>query len=108
MAGRSSRNNRQLLWLFAGASLALALVPWLPAGMIDHTRSLCLWTNLGLGPCPGCGMTRALWHLLHGQLAAAWHFNHLIVIAAPALAGLYLKLGFLALAGRRLETAIPR
>lgn len=30
--------------------------------------------------CAGCGMTRALFALLHGDFAAAWHFHPLIYI----------------------------
>jgi len=34
--------------------------------------------------CPGCGGTRALYYLLHFNLAAAWHFNALVTIGAPS------------------------
>jgi hypothetical protein len=33
--------------------------------------------------CPGCGGTRALAALLHGQLAEAFHFNALITLLLP-------------------------
>ena len=33
--------------------------------------------------CPGCGGTRALAALLHGQLAEALHFNALITLLLP-------------------------
>ncbi len=36
--------------------------------------------------CPGCGSLRALHQLLHGRLAAAFHFNALLVVSLPALA----------------------
>lgn len=26
-------------------------------------------------PCPTCGTTRAVWHLLHGHISDAWSFN---------------------------------
>jgi hypothetical protein len=35
--------------------------------------------------CPGCGGTRALYYLLHGNLAEAWHFNALVTLGAPTL-----------------------
>jgi len=97
----SLRNNRKSRALFLGASLALVAVVWLPAGLIDHTPTVCLWCLVGLGPCPGCGMTRAVWHLLHLQFATAWQFNHLIVAVAPVLAGLYLKLGYETFTGKK-------
>lgn len=43
--------------------------------------------------CPGCGMTRATFAALHGNLAAAFRFNPLGMMLMPlALAGLGLEL----------------
>jgi hypothetical protein len=36
--------------------------------------------------CPGCGGLRAVHQLLHGHLAAAFHFNALFVCSLPLLA----------------------
>ena len=36
--------------------------------------------------CPGCGATRALHHLLHGDVAGAFHLNAMLIIASPLLA----------------------
>ncbi|HVM62301.1 MAG TPA: DUF2752 domain-containing protein [Verrucomicrobiae bacterium] len=33
--------------------------------------------------CPGCGTTRALHQLLHGNVAAAFHFNALSMVILP-------------------------
>jgi hypothetical protein len=33
--------------------------------------------------CPGCGGLRAAHHLLHGEIATAFAFNPLLVLAAP-------------------------
>jgi hypothetical protein len=33
--------------------------------------------------CPGCGSTRAVHQLLHGQLAAAFEFNPLLILSLP-------------------------
>jgi hypothetical protein len=38
--------------------------------------------------CPGCGATRAVAALLHGQFAEAMHFNALVTLMLP-LAGSY-------------------
>jgi hypothetical protein len=35
--------------------------------------------------CPGCGGTRAMHQLLHGNIKAALHYNFLIVIILPLL-----------------------
>jgi hypothetical protein len=37
--------------------------------------------------CPGCGGTRALAALLHGNLAEALHWNALFAVLVPILAG---------------------
>lgn len=43
--------------------------------------------------CPGCGATRAVAELLHGNLAAALHFNAAVTLLLPLalcyLAGVY-------------------
>ena len=38
--------------------------------------------------CPGCGGTRALHHLLHGKVMAAFHANALLIAALPLFAWL--------------------
>ena len=41
--------------------------------------------------CPGCGSTRALHQLVHGNLAGALHFNPLTVFAVPVLGYLVVR-----------------
>jgi hypothetical protein len=63
--------------LAVAALLALAV---LPTDVVAHGPALCLSKRLLGVECPGCGMTRALSALLHGQVAAALAFNR----GAPA------------------------
>ena len=49
--------------------------------------------------CPGCGSTRALHAIAHGDLAVAWQMNPLLVLALPLLALTLLRAGF--------PTAVP-
>jgi hypothetical protein len=35
--------------------------------------------------CPGCGATRALYSILHGDLRTALHYNALFTVLAPVL-----------------------
>lgn len=35
--------------------------------------------------CPGCGSQRMVHALLHGDLAAAWHANALLLLISPVL-----------------------
>ena len=43
----------------------------------------CLFHRLTGLDCPGCGGLRAVHHLLHGEIAAAFHYNALFVVALP-------------------------
>ena len=36
--------------------------------------------------CPGCGATRALHHLLHGDVAGAFRLNAMLLLLGPLLA----------------------
>lgn len=63
----------------------------IPAEYILHGHSVCLFRNLFGTECCGCGMTRALFSLLHLDFGAAWSYNRLVVLAAPLLLYLYLK-----------------
>ena len=77
-----------MFWVVGGAGAAclVALVAWTPPD--DASMSLCLTRRiLGL-PCPGCGLTRGVAHLLHGNLAKAMTFHPLApLVAADAAAG---------------------
>jgi hypothetical protein len=50
----------------------------------DHSfyPTCLLYRTTGL-LCPGCGALRAMHQLLHGRIAAALHFNALLVLALP-------------------------
>ena len=80
-----------LLALGAAACIVLLLAPpgsprakWLPKCMFHR------WTGLY---CPGCGATRALSALLHGDLKASLHNNLLLVPGCAMLAVLIVKPG---------------
>jgi hypothetical protein len=33
--------------------------------------------------CPGCGGTRAVFEMLHGNVAGAWHYNAFLTLLVP-------------------------
>lgn len=37
-------------------------------------------------PCPTCGTTRAMWHILHGRFASAWALNPIGFLVVLVLA----------------------
>jgi len=72
-------------WLATAIVTGGALVPpaWAAAG-----PPLCPFRLLTGLPCPGCGLSRSLVSLLHGDLAAAVFFHPLGPVAAGVLLAL--------------------
>ncbi|KIQ63970.1 hypothetical protein TR51_24440 [Kitasatospora griseola] len=60
----------------------------------------CPWRRLTGLQCPGCGGTRMVWDLMHGDLLAAWHDNAALLLALPFVAAWYLARLRHGLAGR--------
>ncbi len=56
----------------------------------------CVFHSLTGLQCPGCGTTRALHHLLHGDIVGAFHLNAMLFVVVP--------FGVLASASRRFAT----
>jgi len=65
-------------------SVCLALLYWFDPGQHAFYPRCQFYALTGLY-CPGCGSLRALHQLFHGHLAAAFHFNALLLLAMPAL-----------------------
>lgn len=74
-----------------GSVLLWLTILLLPAGFLDHGRSLCLSRVLLNRECPGCGMGRACFHAVHFDWRTAWQYNRLFVIVLPLLAYLWGK-----------------
>jgi Protein of unknown function (DUF2752) len=87
---RASAANRQplpgiaVLWT-AVAATVLGLVYEINPSK-THYYPVCQFHALTGLNCPGCGMTRALYQLLHGHLLAALHLNALFTLALPCAA----------------------
>lgn len=76
------------LYLLLLVALPVTLLV-LPADFFDEGRSLCLSQLLLDMPCYGCGMTRAVQHLLHLELEEAAQFNKLSFLVLPLLGYLW-------------------
>ncbi len=63
----------------------------LPADFFDHGPTICVSKLITELDCPGCGITRATQHALHGEFEKSWNFNKLIVVVGPLLVWLYIN-----------------
>jgi hypothetical protein len=83
--------SKTAVWTIA-LSLALTGGAALMLFVFDPSRSpiypVCHFHRLTGWHCPGCGSLRALHHLTHGELMAAFRSNPLLVTALPVLAWL--------------------
>ena len=70
-----------MFWLVGGVGAAglVVLVAWTPPD--DASMSLCLTRRVFGLPCPGCGLTRGVAHLLQGNLARAMTLHPLAPLA---------------------------
>ncbi len=57
---------------------------FLPPDFFDQGASLCPSKRLLNIECFGCGLTRAVMHLIHFDFEAAWYYNRLSFIVVPA------------------------
>ena len=74
IAVRQKLSTRDLSTILLTAGLLT--VYFLPTEFLFHNpTSFCIHKNLLHFDCPGCGMTRALYSLLHGQFRQALLFN---------------------------------
>ena len=80
-----SKNDKVLFLLLCCGLGAFVLFAILPANY-DLPGDLCpAHRILGLN-CPGCGLTRSVQALSHGDFGKAFQYNPLIVFVAPYLA----------------------
>ena len=53
---------------------------FLPESIIFGKSSTCLIKNFSDFDCPGCGMSRAVWCILHGEYAEALNYNRFSIV----------------------------
>ena len=86
MRHRAGYISRRVLVGAGAVALALYFV-------FDPARSVlapkCFFYLVTGWECPGCGSQRMLHALLRGDLAAAWHFNAMLLCMLPVLAVLF-------------------
>ncbi len=62
-----------------------AILLLLPGDFFDRGPVLCPSKRFLDLECPGCGLTRATQHFLHGEWEVALAYNPLVVIVVPIL-----------------------
>lgn len=86
------KNKRKRGFAIIGLFAILALVLLiLPADYFDEGQSICVSVLLFDVKCYGCGMTRAVQHLIHLDFAAAAEYNKLVFIVFPLLVFMIMK-----------------
>jgi hypothetical protein len=64
----------------------------LPVTFFESLPDVCIFRHLFHVECPGCGMTRALSALLHGDPGSALRFNRSVIIVFPLLSFAIMKI----------------
>ncbi len=85
---------KDLLPLIGKLGLYLILIVTLlivPTSFFNSGYPPCLIKSVTGLECPGCGMTRAISSIFHGDIAGAFHFNKLIIVVFPLLAYIGIK-----------------
>jgi hypothetical protein len=79
----------QLIYV-SGLLLLPAVLIILPADFFDKGKSICLSVLLFDTACYGCGMTRAIQHIIHFDFHTAYSLNKISFIVFPILTGLWI------------------
>lgn len=82
-AARSSANWLDYT-LFGAVCLAGVTLIVAPEGFLAHSPP-CLFTLITGHECWGCGITRAVVSVLHGDFGRAWQLNPRVVVVLPLL-----------------------
>lgn len=91
IASRPARSVGVALAVFAATVGGVVLFCFDPREF--HFYPVCFFHRTTGLLCPGCGGLRALHQLLHGHLAAAFHFNPMLVLSLPLAFGLAVRYG---------------
>jgi hypothetical protein len=104
MAQAKSRAHAMAATLLAGGAVLYAFAP------SEHAfYPRCIFHALTGWQCPGCGGTRALYHLLHFHLGEAMQYNALVTLLAPlALAYFIFWYGTVLRSGSGPSLRLPR
>jgi len=87
-----SKWKRKIGYLVYGVIFLLGvLLLFLPSTYFDEGQSICASQVLFDMECYGCGMTRAIQHLIHLDIQNAYALNKLSLIVLPLMIYLYIS-----------------
>jgi len=72
-----------LRWAFSATCISAAVVLYRFDPATARFYPHCVFHDLTGLQCPGCGTTRALHHLLHGDVAGALRLNAMLFVVLP-------------------------
>jgi len=78
------------LFILALIAIGAVVLLILPATYFDTGQSMCVSVMLFNIQCYGCGMTRAIQHLIHLDFESAYEYNKLAFIVLPLIVYMYL------------------
>jgi hypothetical protein len=76
--------------------------------LLNQIPSICIIKNIFGVECPGCGMMRALSHLINGNINQSIELNWKAVVIGPLLVGIYLNWVFTVVRGNRKHSSALR
>lgn len=73
--------------------ILLPLLFYIGVVLLTHFNLInCIWKTVTGHECLGCGITRAFYSLFHGEFKNAYNANPLIIVIAPLMIILWIKL----------------
>jgi hypothetical protein len=85
------KTNCFIFWKRCGLLLLPVALFCIPVNWVLTNNSICIIKNVTGHECWGCGITRAIFCLLHGQWNEALAFNKLVLVVFPVLIYLWIK-----------------
>jgi len=68
-----------------------AIIFFMPISTMDQYGSICLIKAVTGHECPGCGMSHAIYNVLHLNFTDAFSYNKLVIVIFPLLSYIWLK-----------------
>jgi len=104
----STMERRILLTMALGALAVACAVVFCFDPEQYHFYPVCYFHAATGWDCPGCGGLRATHQLLHGNVAAAWRFNPLVVLGEPVAGWFLLRAAVREFTGKTLPWGLSR